>query len=449
MLRPTFRDPAGSVVIQADRVLRLLSEQGAAELDAFLQTHIPTSFAGRIVATWPAAGRAVEHPKIWFTSYPYEWPAEMLHSAGALTLDLARAALKEGWQLKDATPYNVLYDGAEPVFVDVCSFERRNSRSPIWQAYGQFARNFLNPLMAHKILHQPTGPLFFAHRDGLDAEELYRWVPALRRWLPPLLFAVTIPALLSTSRRKPAKPAECSPDEAAYVLGRLLNSAESRLNQLEPAIEDSRWTGYMSTFTYSAQQFEFKSAFVKKAIEKLQPKRTLDIGCNTGHFSRLAAKAGSRVVGMDSDPAVVGRLWREAKRDKLDIQPLVGDFARPSPATGWRNAECLGLTSRFEQADFGLTLVLGTLHHLMVTDRIQPTELLEQLAAITKHAVVEYIGPEDEMFQYLARGNERLYAHVTPGWFENLVRDYFRIIDSAAVPGSSRRLYLLTSAQPS
>ena len=53
-----------------------------------------------------------EHERIPFPSFPYEWPPEMLEAAGSLTLDLAEAALEEGFGLKDATPYNVLFRGA-------------------------------------------------------------------------------------------------------------------------------------------------------------------------------------------------------------------------------------------------------------------------------------------------------------------------------------------------
>ena len=93
----SFRDPAGSVTVQPDRVLRLLNERGATQLDAFLQSQTLRAFATSIVETRPAGRLAVEHPKVWFPSYPYEWPAEMLHAAGELTLDLAIRLLDEGW----------------------------------------------------------------------------------------------------------------------------------------------------------------------------------------------------------------------------------------------------------------------------------------------------------------------------------------------------------------
>ena len=61
------------------------------------------------------SGIVVEHERISFPSFPYEWAPEMLHAAGSLTLDLARDLLAEGFGLKDATPYNILFNGPIPV----------------------------------------------------------------------------------------------------------------------------------------------------------------------------------------------------------------------------------------------------------------------------------------------------------------------------------------------
>src|SRR6185437_9242429 len=56
-----------------------------------------------------SAGLLFEHPRVWFASYAYEWPPEMLHAAATLTVELCEAALTEGFGLKDATPFNVLF----------------------------------------------------------------------------------------------------------------------------------------------------------------------------------------------------------------------------------------------------------------------------------------------------------------------------------------------------
>src|SRR5215218_5147750 len=66
----------------------------------------------------------VHHARMPFVSYPYEWPFSMLKDAALLQLELNQRALGGGLALKDATPYNVQWRGARPVFIDVGSFER-------------------------------------------------------------------------------------------------------------------------------------------------------------------------------------------------------------------------------------------------------------------------------------------------------------------------------------
>ena len=441
----SFRDPAGSVTVQPDRVLRLLNERGATELDAFLKSQTLQAFACNIVETRPAGEFTVEHPKVWFPSYPYEWPAEMLHAAGELTLDLAARLLSEGWGLKDATPYNILFEGPRPIFVDVCSFERRESGDPIWQAFGQFVRTFLNPLVAHRHLGLPIDAILLATRDGIESEQLYRWTPWLKRWFSPLLTTVTLPAVLSSraGKTKAVGRANVDPEQASWVLSRLLKGLRGRLESVRPVNRsETRWTGYMQTFTYSQAQFDFKSKCVEESLAEVGPRKMLDVGCNTGYFSKMAATAGSRVIAIDREPAVVGRLWTEASQGNLDIQPLIADFARPTPATGWRNSECASFLSRADDA-FDLVLLLGTLHHLTVTDRVPMLEVLDQAATVASHAVIEYVGPDDEMFRLLSRGNEHLYRDYTAAAFERACQQRFEIVRSAQVPDSHRRLYLL------
>jgi hypothetical protein len=51
-------------------------------------------------------------------------------------------------------------------------------------------------------------------------------------------------------------------------------------------------------------------------------------------------------VAIDSDPTMVGQVWRKATADRLDILSLVVDLTDPTPATGWRNGECSSFLTR-------------------------------------------------------------------------------------------------------
>ena len=104
----SFRDPAGSLVFINGRILRVVNPAGQQDLSAFLESKagpklvesgdvvrsrvldradreelladpkLQTLFDGRQGQT------LIEHERVWFPSFPYEWPPEMLHAAGSI-----------------------------------------------------------------------------------------------------------------------------------------------------------------------------------------------------------------------------------------------------------------------------------------------------------------------------------------------------------------------------
>ena len=174
----------------------------------------------------------------------------MLSEAGSLTLDLARSLLPYGLGLKDATPYNVLYRGPNPVFVDVLSVERRQSGDERWLPYAQFVRTVLLPLLVSQRLGLPSGDVFLSRRDGLEPEEVARAFGPLRKWLPPVLTLATLPARLgkgANDRHPERQPgASANPEKAAFVLRALLSQLGRALSRLTPPEARSHWSDYMA-----------------------------------------------------------------------------------------------------------------------------------------------------------------------------------------------------------
>jgi hypothetical protein len=454
-------------------VLRIVNSLGAADLRAFLES--PTGkrlmSEGRVVGT-QALGDAessavlnelgiaeeyerrggelvLEHERVDFPSYPYEWAPEMLHAAAKLTLELAEALPDDGLGLKDATPYNVLFRGPEPVFIDLLSFERREPRDPTWLPYAQFVRTFLLPLLANREYGLGLDQILTTRRDGLEPEEVYRWTGPLQRFKPPYFGLVSMPTWLGAKRKNDTaiykKNLIEDTEKARFILGTVLKGLRRTLRKLEPVAGGrSVWSDYMTgNNNYSADQFAAKQQFVKEALELNRPRAVLDVGCNTGHFSAIAARAGARVVSLDYDPVVVGQVWRAAREEKLNIQPLVVNLTRPSPGIGWRNQECAPFLDR-ARGRFDLVLMLAVIHHMLVTERVPLPDILDLAAELTTDlAVIEFIAPNDSMFQRLVRGREELHKDLTPAVFEAACRKHFDQVRVQHAEGSTRWLYLL------
>ncbi len=323
----------------------------------------------------------LEHERLPFPGYPYEWTPEMLHAAAELTLDLALELLPESLGLKDATPFNVLFRGPRPVFVDVLSLERRDPLDPVWLPYAQFIRSFLLPLLGSKRLGFSPDRLLLPRREGVEPHEFYRWLTPLQRLRPPFLSLVSVPKWLGGLRRSDESSIYrrnrlSDPARSRFILSSTLKGLKRKLAAAAPSASSSAWTDYMEANSYTPEQFAAKERFVRESLADRKPKRVLDVGSNTGHFSVMAAESGAGVVAIDSDPAVVGILWRESARRNLDILPLVVDLARPTPAVGWRNRECPSFLDRARLA-FDAVLMLAAIHHLLVTERIPLEEILE------------------------------------------------------------------------
>ena len=58
----------------------------------------------------------LEHKKIPFISYPYEWSFEQLKDAALHHLDFNIFLLEKNFQLSDATAYNIQFIGNKPIF---------------------------------------------------------------------------------------------------------------------------------------------------------------------------------------------------------------------------------------------------------------------------------------------------------------------------------------------
>ncbi len=451
----SFRDPSGSVSVSRDRVIRTVYSAGVSDLNACLNSTVARALveAGNFIGTTvvedpalPSGQMRVEHPRIPFISYPHEWPPAMLHAAALLTLELCSSLLNEGLGLKDATPSNILFRGSHPVFIDVLSVEQRDPLDPIWLADAQFSRTFLIPLLLNLRTGFPIHELFLFHRDGIAPSEALHRLPSPRRWFPPDLSLVTLPAraarLESESLYVPRRARDAG--EARFILGHHFEALRKKLDTLKPRAVPSAWSNYEAACpSYSPEQQAVKREFVERALAEIKPLRVLDIGSNTGEFSFMAAAAGASVVSIDSDPETVSALWRTASASHADILPLVVDFSRPTPSAGWRGAEHAGFLARAE-GFFDCALLLAVTHHLMVTDQIPLDQVFHVAASLTNQwLLIEYIGPADAMFRRLARGRDALYTWYTRAVFDEYAQRSFNIVATVDIPASDRAVYLL------
>jgi SAM-dependent methyltransferase len=451
---PTFRDPAGSVELRPDGAYRSIRAPFDAEILDFLALPFATELVaqGRLVASEiisrppDSETLVLRHPRVAFQSYPWEWAPALWLAAAELTLNLCSDLIQHGWILKDATPLNVLFQGTQPIFVDVLSIERSDPHQPIWIAYGQFVRTFLLPMLAHSRLGWPL-QVALTRRDGFEPEEIYAALSWPARLRQPALSAVTLPSLLANNKtlqsgslaQRSLKDAEL----AKQVILKTLRNLLAHMRRVTPSHRLSTWSNYAETAThYSDEDHARKRSFVTAALARAKSAHLLDVGCNTGVYSRLAADAGAKVVSVDTDLQAVDRLSTSLRGSGKNILPLCIDLAHPTPAAGWENRENASFLTRCA-GHFDTVMMLAVLHHLLLRSQI-PMDRIARLCSslTTAHLILEWVPPTDPKFHELVRGREAIYAHITEAAFREAFAQRFTIVEELTLANGRTMLHL-------
>lgn len=448
----SFRDPDARLSLLEDRVVRYVRPELADELRSFLTSPVYQQLVahGSMIATQmkpaPDGGLLLEHPRIFFPSYCWEWTRSMWVEAGRHTLELARLLLEHGFLLKDATPRNILFENCTPVFVDIGSVVRRPAGSPIWTAYAQFVRTFILPLLAERLLGWPLS-LSANKRDGYEPPDLYRKLGLLSRLRPGVFSSVTVPSLLESFARSERieKMLATNVDDAraSASLKRSFNQLERALERAAASPSKSQWSSYDADapFGQDATRGE-KKAFVEKALSQVGAKTVLDIGSNIGTFSRVAASTGASVVALERDTEASDLNFRISREKRFSVLPLNIDFSRPTPATGWNNGETLSFQCRAEHR-FDVVMALAVIHHMLAADQVPLPFVEEALSRYATHyLLLEWVSVNDEGFRQLSRGRDALFAHLTPEYARSVFSRHYRFLAEQQLT-SGRLLWFL------
>lgn len=458
----SFRDPSGSVFYKGGRVLRLLDAKGASDWEALSSTRFlaETMADGRVIGTSRVPldslieadelpdlrGESVavlEHERIPFISYPYEWTFGMLRSAAILHLEVLLAALEEGFTTKDGYAYNVQFRGSSPVFIDIGSFEPVGDGGP-WVGYRQFCQTMLYPLMIEAHLGIPFQHILRGHLEGIDTADMRRLLGPAGTFRRGVLRHVVIHDVLSSkvdtssqSTRSQLASQGAGTEIAKATVSKLLDVVRS----LTSPRSESVWADYRTTCSYSDEDTEAKTRFIESVLSKSRPSLLFDLGCNDGRFSRQAAGHATQVVSVDFDPLVVDNFFRELRQSRgpANVIPLVQDLTDPSPARGWRGRERAAFFDR-ERPD--LVMALALVHHLSIGANVPLGEVIDFLASLGNELVVEFVEPHDPMAKRLL-SNKPAGTHddYRTDVFERLLEERCEIMSSESLPGRSRRLY--------
>ena len=464
----SFRDRANRVYRLGPEIVRGLDAKALANWNAVrAQPFFQKLMAeGRIVSTSnrPTDARAmpgdecwagyIQHERIPFLSYPYEWSFGMLKDAAMLHLDILEEAILAGWTLKDASAYNVQFIGARAVFIDIPSFTPHTAGDP-WIGYRQFCMMFLYPLMLSSYRCIDYRPLLRSSLEGIDPDTANQILTGATRFRKGVLGHVYLHAKMQARHKNKdldearhltedvdQRPSErrAGRHSEAMVMG-VLQGLGRTTAKLSSPDDRTTWGNYETDHSYAEASFAAKTSFVQQVVDEKRRGLAWDIGCNTGTFSQIAASNTDYVVAIDGDVKAIERLYQRQKAaGAANILPLVMDIANVSPAQGWRGAERKALDERGKP---DLILCLALIHHIVISANIPLAEFLDWLHSLGGEVVIESVGRRDDMTRMLLRNRVDQYAELDNANFERLVGEKFEVVRTQPLKGGTRRLYHL------
>ena len=431
----SYVDPHGRLFREHDSLVRAIFE----EYSPFYQDLFDKGIVRRLiekdllVETDPVQDRSdkellVRHARIEPVSYPFEWSPLMLKHAALKTLRLAMELLDHNLTLQDATPYNIVFDCWNPVFVDFTSLSPIDGAF-LWKPYDQFLRLFYLPLVLYSLGAYGLSRMALTnYHRGIEYGDMRNLLP-LRAKLANLML-LEVPHHLN--RRCPElKRLSVSRYIDDRMRKRFFLNLERKVERIRIRNKATPWTGY-----WDDTEGTGKMDAVERILRELKPRRVLDIGANTGHLSFLAAEHGALVVAVESDWECTDIIFARAEERRARVLPLCIDVLAPTPSFGWNLCQYDGFFTRLK-AD--LVIMAAIVHHLVLS-QWQDFERVARFADLIaeKHLLVEYVDGADPMCREMAPVMPPSYRK------ENLLNalgKHFRVISES--PLTSTRTLIL------
>ena len=451
----SFRDPSGFVFHHEGRILRQVNLAYREEFDAFIESGLyPALVAAQLLvpheevslseAVSDDAYKVIEPRKVRFISFPYEWCFSQLKDAALATLECQRLALEHDMVLKDASAYNIQFVDGLPQMIDTLSFERRQEGSP-WIAYCQFCQHFLAPLALASYVDIRLPSLSGRYIDGVPLDLASRLLPARSRLRLGILIHLHLHATsqkkyADTPQRKERPKRAGRPVTKQQLLG-IVDNLKSTIKKLSWRPAGTEWGDYTGTTHYSESDRRDKERLVEEYLKRAGTESVLDLGANTGIYSRVAARLGCHTLSCDGDPAAVEKNYRTvvANREK-NILPLLIDLTNPSPALGWASRE---RPAWAERSRVDAVMALALIHHLAIGNNVPLGQIAEYFRSLAPTLIVEWVPKQDDRVQQLLSSREDIFPDYNREGFEQAFGRFFSLEAQEALGNTERSLYLM------
>ena len=450
----SYRDPMGHVYRVGHHIYRTILPEAkdiyewgrdqdlyrAAQKHKFL---IPTEelATNDVPDTLQSASYVLSHQLLQYVSWPYEWSFFQLQDAALFHLDFQLFLLDKDAVLVDASAYNIQFIGKTPIFIDLLSIRRYKDRE-YWTAYRQFCESFLNPLLLRSTKGISYNSWYRGALEGISAKDLN----AVLSWMDKLsLNMFSHVTLQSKFEARVLQDPARSTKQAQQAKGISRDAYKHILRQMRQWIASLKPRGYKKTVwgeyathnTYLLQETQQKEEIVKTFCETHKPALLYDLGCNSGHYSRVALDSGAEyVVGFDFDHQAIETAYSQ-KANRNNFLPLWFDASNPSPNQGWMQQEREGF---LERAKPNALIALAFEHHLAIAKNVPLNQVVDWFLQIAPQGLIEFVPKEDETVQQLLALREDIFKEYSYENFKALIGRQATIVNCTQITASGRVL---------
>ena len=463
-LGSSFRDPSGFIFKHQNTIYRQVNTVFGNTFDWFFGSDLYHELVDKDyllshetvtstnVPRTESCHRIVRPAQLPYISYPYEWCFSQLKDAAMLTLRIQTIALKYGWNLKDASAYNVQFVNGRPVFIDLLSFEPYREGEP-WVAYRQFCQHFLAPLALMHYVDVGLAKLLVSNIDGIPLDTASRLLPFKTRVNMSLQTHIHLHAKFQSSYSDIVAEKSSNQKKKAPRGGRkisraglqgIVESLASAIRCLHLPNSKTEWGNYYNETNYSDAAGRAKRDLVSGFLDSIQEPLDViqDLGSNTGEFSRIATAHAKLVVSQDIDPIAVEKNYLRQKEEKeaLNLLPLLQDLSAPAPAIGWANAE---RESFIDRAKCDVVMALALTHHLAIGNNVPLEQSAALFAQMGRWLIIEFVPKSDSQVIRMLTTREDIFPTYNEAGFEAAFEEHFTVERWEAIEGSDRVLYLM------
>ena len=390
-------------------------------------------FPETIISSQDIAGYelVLEHRKIDYVTYPFEWSPEMLRDAGLTVLKVNEICNRYGYELKDAHPFNLIFDRNKCLFVDFGSFKEKTTANDGCYCAEEFLRSYYYPLYFYS-----TGAKYLFATSLLKAggmiphidyllfkNPLLRLLPEKRveRFISYYFYYKKIYSVKDSDLRKKLPTVLykivtfMKRHDLLLFSGYASHLLQNKLLKLK-LHSATQWSNYHQESgmlsASGAIKLTDRMKTVLAFVSKYKPCSVLELGGNHGVLSRKIAEINEvkTVVCSDYDFQAIDGLYKILKLEKQNkILPVVLDMVLPSMRYPIEQPE--------ERLKAEMVIVLAVTHHLMLTQGIKLDVIIDRLYEYSKrYLIVEFM----PMGLY---GGQSKTCQPVPDWY---TKQYFK-----------------------